>query len=88
MSAAPFANIPVAELTTPQAEAELAWLAAEMARHDALYYAEAAPEISDADYDALKRRNAEIEALHPDLIRPDSPSERVGAAASLSLIHI
>ena len=88
MSAAPFANIPVAELTTPQAEAELAWLAVEMARHDALYYAEAAPEISDADYDALKRRNAEIEALHPDLIRPDSPSERVGAAASSQFVEV
>ncbi len=88
MSAAPFDTIPVADLSTPQAEAELAWLAAEMARHDALYYAEASPEISDADYDALKRRNAEIEALHPDLIRPDSPSKRVGAAVSSQFAEV
>ena len=61
--------------------AELAWLAAEIARHDALYHAEDAPEISDADYDALVRRNRALEAEHPELVRADSPSARVGAAA-------
>src|SRR5690606_29823797 len=44
-----------------------------------LYYQLAMPEISDAEYDALVRRNAEIEARFPELIRPDSPSLRVGA---------
>jgi DNA ligase (NAD+) len=71
---------PVAALTREEAAAELARLAAEIARHDRLYYQEDAPEISDAEYDALRQRNAEIEARFPDLIRPDSPSLRVGAA--------
>ncbi len=66
-------------LSEAEAAAELAWLAAELARHDRLYYQADAPEISDADYDALQRRNAAIEALHPALIRPDSPRLRVGA---------
>ncbi|MFW8696271.1 hypothetical protein, partial [Mesorhizobium japonicum] len=62
--------IPLDDLTPQTAADELAWLASEMARHDALY-AEAAPEISDADYDALRARNLEIEARFPDLMRPD-----------------
>ena len=66
-------------LTVEQARAELARLAAEIARHDARYHTDDAPEISDGDYDALRRRNAAIEAAHPDLIREDSPSHRVGA---------
>ncbi len=66
-------------LTVEQAQAELARLAAEIARHDARYHTDDAPEISDGDYDALRRRNAAIEAAHPDLIREDSPSHRVGA---------
>ena len=66
-------------LTVEQAQAELARLAAEIARHDARYHTDDAPEISDGDYDVLRRRNAAIEAAHPDLIREDSPSHRVGA---------
>ena len=62
------------------AAVELAWLAREIARHDAAYYGRDAPEISDAAYDALRRRNAELEARFPDLVRPDSPSRRVGVA--------
>jgi DNA ligase (NAD+) len=61
-------------------EAEIARLSAEIARHDALYYREDAPVISDAEYDALRRRLSELEAAHPELRRPESPSLKIGAA--------
>ena len=64
------------------AKAELAALADEIAQHDLRYHQNDAPTISDAEYDALKRRNDELEALYPDLVRPDSPNQRVGAAPS------
>lgn len=73
-------NRPVNDLTAAQAKAELAALAEEIAAHDRRYYQEDAPVISDAAYDRLRQRNAAIEARFPDLVRPDSPSERVGAA--------
>ena len=69
----------VADLTEAEAAAELAALAAEIAHHDAAYHRQDAPEISDADYDALVRRNRAIEARFPDQIRDDSPSRKVGA---------
>src|SRR5579862_3172541 len=70
------------KLTKAEAKAELARLAAEIAGHDRRYHGEDAPTISDAAYDALKRRNDAIETRFPDLIRPDSPSHRVGAKPS------
>ncbi|MBN9054611.1 MAG: NAD-dependent DNA ligase LigA [Rhizobiales bacterium] len=74
------AKTPVETLTEEDAAAELAYLAAEIARHDELYHGQDAPEISDADYDALKRRNEAVEARFPALVRDDSPSRRVGSA--------
>jgi DNA ligase (NAD+) len=76
---------------TAEAEAanELMRLARQIARANKLYHAEDAPEISDAEYDALVRRNAELEAAFPHLIRPDSPSNKVGheiAASPLSKV--
>jgi DNA ligase (NAD+) len=73
-------KIPVDKLTEAQAKAELKRLAAEIAAHDQRYYQDDAPIVSDAEYDALRRRNEEIEARFPDLARADSPSRRVGAA--------
>ncbi len=72
---------PVAKLTEKEAAAELERLAREIAEHDKHYHQEDAPTISDADYDALRKRNAAIEAKFPELIRPDGPSRRVGAQA-------
>ncbi|TWH81135.1 DNA ligase (NAD+) [Novosphingobium taihuense] len=66
------------EITEADAANELMRLARQIAKHNRLYHAEDAPEISDAEYDALVRRNAELEAAFPHLIRPDSPSAQVG----------
>ena len=73
------AQIAVSELSEAQAKAELKRLAAEIAAHDKRYYQEDAPSVSDAEYDALRARNEAIEARFPALVRPDSPSRKIGA---------
>ncbi len=73
---------PTESLTQEQAVEELARLASEIAEHDRRYHGEDKPTISDAEYDALRRRNAAIEARFPELIREDSPSRAVGVAPS------
>ncbi|HEY4166239.1 MAG TPA: NAD-dependent DNA ligase LigA, partial [Reyranella sp.] len=70
---------PVAGLTEAEAQQELARLAKEIAHHRQLYYQKDAPEVSDAEFDALLQRNEAIEKQFPALKRKDSPSEKVGA---------
>lgn len=72
--------IPVADLTEAQAVEELERLADTLAAHDIAYHQQDNPTISDAEYDALKRRNLDIETRFPHLVRDNSPSMRVGAA--------
>jgi DNA ligase (NAD+) len=76
------------QLTRAQAEAELARLAREIKEHDERYYVKDAPTVSDADYDALRLRNAAIEKRFPDLVRSDSPSLRVGAAPAAGFAKV
>jgi hypothetical protein len=68
----------VDSLSRGEAEAELGFLALELKRHDELYYAAAAPEIDDASFDMLARREAAIEGRFPELSRQDARSKRVG----------
>ena len=70
---------PVTRLTAEEAAAEMVGLAERIAELDRAYHERDAPEASDAEYDALRRRNAAIEARFPALVRDDSPSRRVGA---------
>ncbi|HYS46502.1 MAG TPA: hypothetical protein VEM35_08690, partial [Rhizomicrobium sp.] len=78
----------VDKLTSAEAEKELDRLAREIAEHDRRYHGEDEPTISDAAYDALRRRNAEIEARFPLLVRADSPSQRVGATAAAKFAKV
>src|SRR5277367_6079979 len=73
------AKTPVEKLTRAEAEKELARLTKQLAEYDRLYFQEDAPAVSDAEYDALRKRNTAIEERFPALVRPDSPSLRVGA---------
>ncbi|HEY4075738.1 MAG TPA: NAD-dependent DNA ligase LigA [Rhizomicrobium sp.] len=78
----------VDKLTSAEAEKELDRLARQVADADRKYHGEDAPDISDAEYDALRRRNAEIEERFPLLVRADSPSHRVGAKASAKFAKV
>ncbi|MBL0001569.1 MAG: NAD-dependent DNA ligase LigA [Sphingomonadales bacterium] len=71
-----------------EAAAELERIARLIAYHSQRYHTEDAPEISDADYDALVKRNNELEAAFPDLVRADSPSKLVGAAPASHLSKV
>ncbi len=73
-------DIAVDKLSEAEARDELARLADEIARANRAYHQKDAPEISDAEFDALKQRNSAIEARFPHLKRADSPSEQVGAS--------
>ena len=78
------------DLTEADVANELMRLAKQIAHHNRLYHAEDSPEISDAEFDALVRRNAELEAAYPSLVRHDSPSRKVGhdvAASPLSKVR-
>ncbi|MFL6776179.1 MAG: NAD-dependent DNA ligase LigA [Sphingomicrobium sp.] len=77
-----------AGLSEAEAANRLMRLAREIARHDKLYHDQDAPEISDADYDALVRENRELEARFPRLVRADSPSRRLGAAPTTGLAKV
>src|SRR5580658_7597730 len=79
---------PVQSLSEAEATAELTRLADQLAAHDVRYFQDEAPTISDGDYDALKRRNAQIEARFPHLVRENSPSSKVGAARAASFAPV
>ncbi|MFG1243958.1 NAD-dependent DNA ligase LigA [Xanthobacter sp. V7C-4] len=81
-TAATFRAIPVDDLSPAEAASEHKALAQEITGHDAAYYREDAPVVSDAEYDALRRRYEAIEERFPELRGEDSLSEKVGAAPS------
>jgi len=74
--------VDVDALTKAQAKVELKRLALEIERHDKAYYQEDAPKISDAEYDALRKRCNAIEARFPEFVTGESPSQKIGAAPS------
>src|SRR5438132_6230085 len=75
-------------LSEAEAANRLMRLAKDIARHDKLYHDQDAPEISDAEYDALVRENRELEERYPHLVRRDSPSQRLGASPTSSLAKV
>jgi DNA ligase (NAD+) len=75
-------------MSEAEAANRLMWLAREIARHNRLYHTQDAPEISDAEFDALVRENNALEARFPHLIRPDSPNRQVGAAPAAHLSKV
>ena len=78
----------VDELSEAEAANRLMRLAKLIAHHDKLYHDQDAPEISDAEYDALVRENRELEGQFPQLVRADSPSKRLGAAPTSGLAKV
>ena len=74
--------VPIESLSATQARREHARLDEEIAAHDRRYYTEDAPIVSDAEYDALRLRYEALEAAFPELVTPDSLTEKVGAAPS------
>src|SRR6476661_3146213 len=68
--------------------ARLAALRIEIRRHDNLYYVKDKPEISDTEYDRLFRELIDLEQRHPELITPDSPTQRIGAPPLESLVKV
>ncbi|HVI06513.1 MAG TPA: NAD-dependent DNA ligase LigA, partial [Sphingomicrobium sp.] len=76
------------ELSEAEAANRLMRLAKEIARHDKLYHDQDAPEISDAQYDALVRENLKLEQRFPHLVRADSPSRKLGAPATSGLAKV
>src|SRR6202790_981020 len=74
--------VDVADLTRAQARVEHKRLARELESHDKYYYQEDAPKISDAEYDALRKRFNAIEAGFPELVSSESPSQKIGAQPS------
>lgn len=81
-------GLPVEELSAAEAQAEWQRLAAELARANQAYHAEDAPEISDAAYDAMKRRLQAIEGRFPELTTADSPTAKIGAAPSATFSKV
>ncbi len=81
-------TVAVEALDEAEAAAELARLAKAIAHHDRRYHQDDAPEIDDAAYDDLRRRNQAIEARFPHLIRADSPSARVGAPPAAAFAKV
>src|SRR5919198_2312783 len=67
-------------MTRTEAEKRIQELRKEIRRHDYLYYVKSRPVIADSAYDELFRELTELEAAYPDLVIPDSPTQRVGAA--------
>src|SRR5690606_10816684 len=74
--------LPVEKLTEKEAAAEVERLTGDILRHDALYYEDDKPEISDAAYDMLKQRLEAIEARFPKLQKKSSPTQKVGGKAA------
>src|ERR1044071_1995195 len=70
------------EADLAESRARVVALRKEIAHHNQRYHELDAPEITDADFDALMRELRELEAAHPDLVTPDSPTQRVGSAPS------